>query len=99
MIIIKFEEVKREIIKLQKYVDIVEAYEPDSFRSHCIKYYAILGNVNEVAKVLNEEGNRMQNRKVTSSDVSAILKSFPEDELHSLVKKSFEKNKKKNPNL
>jgi hypothetical protein len=95
----KLAEAKEEIIKLQEYVDTAEKYKPNSFESHCIMYYAILGNVNEVAKAVNQKGYTVGNRKVNSSDVSSVLKGDSKDKLHGIVKKIFTKNKKKNRHL
>lgn len=93
----KLEDAKKEIENLKHYINEVENYSPNSLETYCIKSYAILGNVNNVAREMNKRDFKIEGRKITSSDISNIIKSEADHELHKLVQKSFKKNKKKNP--
>ncbi|WIY55378.1 hypothetical protein M8181_15125 [Bacillus licheniformis] len=60
-----------------------------------IREYAIHGNVSKVAKVLNDQGIKVGNRKVISNDISTVIMSKPHlNELHVIVQKIFTRNKK-----
>jgi hypothetical protein len=90
----KLSDAKKLIVDLQYYINLVEKYQPSTFETRVIYEYALRENVNEVAKIMNELGFRVDDRKVTSSDVSAVLKQKPIDELHKIVSKNFKRNKK-----
>ncbi|CAM3464633.1 hypothetical protein EDM52_18445 [Brevibacillus invocatus] len=90
----KLADAKKLISELQYFVDLVESYEPSTFETNIIREYAIHGNVNEVAKIMNELGFQVNGKKVNSSDVSEVLKQKPSDELHKIVSRTFKNNKK-----
>lgn len=84
---------KRQARILQNYVEMVEDYKPYSFETAVIHQYAIHGNVSVVARKLNEQGYRIDNRSVRTGDVSSILMKVPIDDLHTIVSSQFRKNK------
>ncbi|MGF9821432.1 MULTISPECIES: hypothetical protein [Brevibacillus] len=90
----KLSDAKKLIVELQHYVNLVEKYQPATFETRVIYEYALHENVNEVAKIMNDLGFRVDGRKITSSDVSAVLKQSPIDELHQIVSKNFKRNKR-----
>ncbi|MED4754615.1 hypothetical protein [Brevibacillus choshinensis] len=90
----KISVAKNLIVELQHYINLVEKYQSTTFETRVIYEYALHENVIEVAKIMNELGYRVDDRKVTSSDVSAVLKQKPIDELHQIVSKNFKRNKK-----
>ncbi|WDV94206.1 hypothetical protein [Brevibacillus parabrevis] len=92
----KLADAKKLIDDLHYYVNLVESYEPSTFETNIIREYAIHGNVVEVAKIMNEFGFQVNGKKVTSSDVSAVLKQKPLDELHKIVSRTFKNNKNAN---
>ncbi|MCC8438710.1 hypothetical protein HP567_029695 (plasmid) [Brevibacillus sp. M2.1A] len=87
------EELREEIIEQERIIKLIESYKPTSLEERIIHEYAIEGNVSLVADKLNKEGLRIGNRKYISNDISAVLKQKPMDDLHQIVKKSFEHNK------
>ncbi|MED1802981.1 hypothetical protein [Brevibacillus porteri] len=90
----KLSAAKQLLAELQHYIQLVENYQANTFESKVIYEYALHENVSEVAKIMNELEFRVDDRKVTSSDVSAVLKQKPIDELHQIVSKNFKRNKK-----
>ncbi|WP_312110663.1 hypothetical protein [Brevibacillus reuszeri] len=90
----KLSAAKKLIVELQHYINLVENYQATTFETKVIYEYALHENVNEVAKIMNELGYYVDGRKVTSSNVSAVLKQKPIDELHQIVTKNFKRNKK-----
>lgn len=83
----------KEIAEQQRIIELIEAYTPHSLEERIIHEYAIEGSVTFVANKLNEEGLRIEGRKYISNDISAVIMQTPKDELHQIVKKSFEHNK------
>ncbi|MBY0120920.1 hypothetical protein [Bacillus sp. S/N-304-OC-R1] len=89
---------KRRILELQNYVDLTESYVADSFEKHVIKEYAITGSVVKVVEKLNELGFKIDESKVESKDVSAVINTNPsksDDELHRIVRKFYRRKIKK----
>ncbi|MBE1444322.1 hypothetical protein [Paenibacillus sp. OAS669] len=78
---------------LKKEIEMIESYSPQTAEERIIHEYAIEGSVTVVANKLNEAGWRIDGRKYTSNDISAVLKQKPKDEFHQMVKKAFEHNK------
>lgn len=102
----KVENAKERIKELQEYVVAYENYQPEGMKEKAIKLYAKLNNVNQVAKLLNEEGYRKEGKlvaskraqvKLESNDITNILNSDVEkyDQLHSIVKKILKRNRRR----
>lgn len=102
----KVDKVRERIEELQAYVNAYDAYEPNNMKQLAIKLYAETNNVSEVAKALNEQGYRKEGKlvagkraqvKINSNDVTDMLVSDvdPEDELHEIVKKVLNQNRRR----
>lgn len=91
----QIEEAKKQIKELEDYIELVEGYDPTNMTEEAIKLYALYENVTKVTTLLNEMGYREGSRKLVTTDVSKILKGKPVDELHELVHKMFNRNKKR----
>lgn len=89
------EQARNQIKELENFIKMIENYEADTFEKKAIKLYVLKENVTEVANELNVKGYRIGNRKVVGKDVSDIIRTKPTDEMHSLAKKMFGKNKKR----
>ena len=89
MKILVVDKAKKEIEKLQHFVNLAETYQPITIEQMAIHQYAYLGSVKKVAEKLNDLGCNMDGRKIESSDISNIIKRRPKDELHSFLKKSY----------
>ncbi len=90
----------KELVKeLNKFIELVSNYKVTSLETAVIYEYALDNSVSKVASKLNEKGYRMQGekgpRKLSSNDISDILKGKEADELHTIIKSMFQKNKKK----
>ena len=95
----KIEEAKERIKELERYIELVEKYEPKTMEQEAIKLYVLLENVTKVTKELNEKGYKIENRKLVTTDVSKILKTKPKDKLHELAHKMFKKNRRRPQNI
>ncbi|MNN62506.1 hypothetical protein D3C81_1778140 [compost metagenome] len=73
---------------------MIDAYSPTTLEQKIIHLYAIEGSVTIVANKINEEGHKVGSRKYTSNDVSSLIMSKPEDELHEIAQRAFKNNKK-----
>ncbi|KZZ82523.1 hypothetical protein [Bacillus sp. SJS] len=89
------EQAREGIKQLERYIALVEGYQVKSLETAVIKIYAERQNVADVAVTLNEQGYRIDGRKVVTSDVSGILRNKPKDELSEIVHKWFKSNQKK----
>ena len=89
MKILVVDKAKKEIEKLQHFVNLAESYQPITLDQMAIHQYAYLGSVKKVAEKLNALGCKIDGQKIESSDISNIIKRRPKDELHSFIKKSY----------
>ncbi len=83
------QQAKNEINKLLKFVDLVETYNVKNVDQQIIKEYAYLGSIVKVAKEINHLGYSIDGRPYTSEDVSAVIKSRGNDELHKLIRTGY----------
>ena len=89
------QSLKAEIKRIEDFVELAENYQADTFEKKVIKEYAYIGSVTNVAKKMNDLGHRIDGRKLDSNDISAIIKSKPIDDLHRIVRDSFNNQKKR----
>jgi hypothetical protein len=89
------EEARRQIEHLQQYIEKIENYQPTTMEEEAVYLYVQLENVTKVVQELNKKGYRIGNRKLTTVDVSNILRSKPKDEMHEMAKRMFTKNRKR----
>ncbi|WP_044736643.1 hypothetical protein [Geobacillus kaustophilus] len=89
------EEAKKQIEYLQEYIRKIENYTPATMEEEAVYLYVQLESVTKVVQELNKKGYRIGNRKLTTVDVSNIIRSKPKDEMHELAKRLFTKNRKR----
>lgn len=90
----------KELVKeYNDFIELVSNYKVISLETAVVYEYALDNNVSKVASKLNEKGYRAQgvkgSRKLSSNDVSEILRGEVIDELHAIINNMFEKNKRK----
>lgn len=89
------QDLQKEIEKQEYIIQLIESYTPTTLEQKIIYEYAIEGSVTDVAAKINAEGFRIGERKYISNDITAVINQKPViDELHEIVKKAFEHNKK-----
>lgn len=102
----KIENVRERIKELQAYVDAYDCYDPVGVEQMAVKLYAETNNVSAVAKALNELGYRKEGKlvagkraqvKLNSNDVTEMLIGEVDlvDELHEMVKKALNRNRRR----
>ncbi|MED4973664.1 hypothetical protein E5Z46_06100 [Geobacillus kaustophilus NBRC 102445] len=89
------EEAKKRIEYLQDYIRMIESYTPTTMEEEAVYLYVQLESVTKVVQELNRKGYRIGKRKLTTVDVSNIIRSKPKDEMHELAKQLFTKNRKR----
>jgi hypothetical protein len=82
--LITFDRAKKEIERLQHYVDVIESYPIDTTEDLVIREYAITNSIVKVTEKLNLEREY----------VTSIIKGRSRDELHKLVKSGYMSKKK-----
>lgn len=75
---------KKEIGRLQHYVELVEGYQPISLDQEIVKEYALTSSLKEVSKRLN----------VSYEKVADVISSIGKDELHKIVHTAYMKKTK-----
>ncbi|AWO73895.1 hypothetical protein C1N76_04450 [Geobacillus thermoleovorans] len=89
------EEAKKQIEYLQEYIRKIENYTPATMEEEAVYLYVQLESVTKVVQELNKKGYRIGKRKLTTVDISNIIRGKPKDEMHELAKRMFTKNKKR----
>ncbi|MEH7650840.1 hypothetical protein [Bacillus safensis] len=89
------EQARNRIRELENYIEMLENYNADTFEREAIKLYVLTESVSKVATELNDKGYRVGNRKVIGKDVSDVIRSKAQDDLHAVAKKMFSRNKNK----
>lgn len=89
------EEAKKRIEYLREYIQMIESYMPKTMEEEAVYLYVQLESVTKVVDELNKKGYRIGNRKLTTVDVSNIIRSKPQDDMHEMAKRMFVKNKKR----
>jgi len=89
------EEAKKRIEYLQDYIRKIESYTPTTMEEEAVYLYVQLESVTKVVQELNKKGYRIGKRKLTTVDVSNIIRGKPKDEMHELAKRMFMKNRKR----
>lgn len=89
------EEAKKRIEYLQEYIRMIENYTPTTMEEEAVYLYVQLESVTKVVQKLNKKGYRIGNRKLTTVDVSNIIRSKPRDDMHEMAKRMFMKNRKR----
>ena len=85
------DEARSQIKSLQKFIETLEAYEPQNFEQEALKLYVELESVSKVAVILKDKGYKIGNRKVNSNDISDLIRSKATDVMHEMAKKTFKK--------
>jgi hypothetical protein len=77
--LITVERAKKEIERLQHYVDLVESYPVDSIEQEIVREYAITNSIKSVVSNLNLEREFVTN----------VIKTKNGDELHKLMRSGY----------
>ncbi|MGG2990122.1 hypothetical protein ABEO46_14115 [Geobacillus stearothermophilus] len=80
---------------MQEYIRKIENYMPTTMEEEAVYLYVQLESVTKVVQELNKKGYRIGKRKLTTVDVSNIIRGKPKDEMHELAKRMFMKNRKR----
>lgn len=71
---------KKEIEKLQDYVELVESYQPQSIEQEIVREYALTSSIKAVTHKLGVEHQKV---------VEVLKKKSPKDKLHQFVRAGY----------
>lgn len=87
--LLSVERAKEEIARLQKYVELMETYVPDTLEKCIIFEYAKHRNLDRTTDAVNEYGYKIEQRPIERSYIVSVIKRKSNDELHRLVRSSY----------
>lgn len=82
------EQAKKDRDILQRYIELIESYQPKTIEQHVIHEYALQGSLGKTSIYLNNQGLTYQNESFQPDVVRAILISTPspQDVLHKEIR-------------
>jgi hypothetical protein len=96
--LITVKRAKKEIERLQNYLELVDNYAADTIEKMIIKEYAFTNSGSEVASNFEQQGITMNGKPIKKEDVLAVIKGNPSDELHKILKSGYLKRTKHSRN-
>lgn len=92
------EQAKKDLQKIQEYVELIENYQPQNFTQTVIFTYALLGNIEKTADLLNNQNYSFDDRTIEPKDISHIITSSPtkDDLLHKQIRTLYLKKTRAN---
>lgn len=89
--LITYKKAQEEILKLQKYVTLIDKYEVDSLNKFIIKSYAITNSSSGVIKQFNASKYKKEYQTISREYIFEVIKSSPVDDLHRIIRKGYKK--------
>lgn len=93
--LITYEKAKKEVEKLQKYINLIDNYEVDSLEKFIIKNYALTNSSSGVIKKFNAANIHMKYPPLSRDYVLGVIKKAPIDELHKIIGNGYRNKYKK----
>jgi hypothetical protein len=87
--LITVERAKREISRLQEYVDLVVSYEADTIEKMIIKEYAYSNSMTKTVKKLEDSGVLKDGMMIDKQYVLIVINSKPKDQLHRILRSGY----------
>jgi hypothetical protein len=89
--LITVERAKKEIQRLQKYVDLVEGYEVNSLEKWIIREYGLTNSIKKVTENAIELGYTKEGFPVGREYVTDVIKTHAKDPLHKMLQSGYER--------
>ncbi|RUL48778.1 hypothetical protein [Lysinibacillus antri] len=91
------EQAKRDLQKLQEYVNLIENYQPQDFAQVVVFTYSLFGNIEKTAEYLNQN-YLINGRSIEPKEISYFITSTPakDDLLHKKIKTLYLKKTRAN---
>lgn len=83
------EKAKKEIEKLEAYITLVENYKEDTLEQKILKTYAYTGSIQKVKAEINTLRANENLPPVDSADISNVINSKSNDQLHKMLKTNY----------
>lgn len=87
--LISLERARREIVRLQRYVDLVEGYKVHSLETWIIKEYSITNSMVKVAALAVSKGFTYEGQPVTTEYIKSVIKGPVLDDLHRVIRSGY----------
>lgn len=87
--LITLERAKREVLRLQDYIDMVEQYEATTTDQWIIKNYAITNSMRKVLELAAEENICVGNKPIDYEYIVELINGQPKDELHRILRLGY----------
>jgi hypothetical protein len=88
--LITVERAKKEIKRLQKYVNLVEGYEVDNLEKWVIREYGYTNSIAKVTAKAVEMGYTKDGDPVNREYVTFVINGKPKDTLHKMLKSGYQ---------
>ncbi len=83
------EDTKKDLLELQRYVSLVENYQVTTLEKRIIQLYACTSSISKTLEEVNIHLANENRSLVNQQYIIQVIKSYPSDELHSLVRNSY----------
>ncbi|MFC5591590.1 hypothetical protein ACFPRA_22145 [Sporosarcina soli] len=84
------DQAKKEIATLQRFIDLVESFQPETLKEQIIKEYAYIGSIEKVAIKVYELGySKSDGNPYEKGDITNIIIGKPANDLHKLIKSGY----------
>jgi hypothetical protein len=87
--LITVEKARKEVKRLQEYIDLVENYEADTIEKWIIKEYAYTNSLNKVTEKATEARYIQNGMPITKEYVTSVINGKASDKLHKLLKSGY----------
>ncbi|MBT2636585.1 hypothetical protein [Bacillus sp. ISL-39] len=89
------ERAKKEVRKLQAYIQLVNYYEVDCTEKWVIKEYATCSSISKIIIKANKDGIVNNGFPLDKEFIVSVINGKPKDELHRIIRSTYRKKIKK----
>ncbi|MFP3886782.1 hypothetical protein U8V97_15145 [Priestia filamentosa] len=94
--LITLDKAKKEVERMQRYIEMVENYEADTLEKWIIKKYALTNSIKNILEEAAIEGITYNNLPLDRNYISSVINGKPTDELHRILRLGYRQKIKPN---
>ncbi|TFJ91713.1 hypothetical protein [Lentibacillus salicampi] len=87
--LITVERAKKEVQRLQHFIDLAESYESDTLNKWTIKEYAYTNSIKKVVEKANTESLTVKGEPLSREYAVAVINGKANDELHRILRRGY----------
>ncbi|ALX47792.1 hypothetical protein AOX59_03735 [Lentibacillus amyloliquefaciens] len=87
--LITVERAKREVQRLQHYIDLAESDESDTLNKWIVKEYAYTNSIKKVIEKASSEGFTVNGEPLSREYAVSVINGKPNDELHKILRSGY----------